>query len=146
MGRKMFGLPLRDLDSMEGTMAGIRIVGIHRTWEDWLGIVLAVLIGLSPWLVGEQEHSTIMWNTTLIALLMLVLATFELVDLHRWEEVGEIACGLWLIASPFTFGYAEAGMLRYWHFALGAIVVLLALLELWQDWRLSDKQLAEHGM
>jgi hypothetical protein len=29
---------------------------------------------------------------------------------------------------------------------LGALVVLLAALELWQDWRLSDKDLAQHGL
>jgi hypothetical protein len=34
----------------------------------------------------------------------------------------------------------------YWHFVLGAIVVLLAAVELWQDWRLSDQELARHGL
>ena len=53
--------------------------------------------------------------------------------------IGEIILGLWLIASPFTFGYAEAGSLQYWHFVLGAIILLLATWKLWQDWRLSDK-------
>jgi len=67
----------------------------------------------------------------------------ELAGLQRWEEVGEIACGLWLIVSPFVFGYA--GTLRYSHFALGALVALLAVAELWQDWKLSEKELAQHG-
>jgi hypothetical protein len=52
---------------------------------------------------------------------------------------------LWLIVSPFTLGYAEAGALRYWHFVLGAVVALLAALELWQDWKLTDEQLVQHG-
>jgi hypothetical protein len=43
------------------------------------------------------------------------------------------------------FGYAEAGALRYWHILFGALVVVLATVELWQDWRLSDKELARHG-
>jgi hypothetical protein len=50
-----------------------------------------------------------------------------------------------LIVSPFIFGYAEAGTLRYWHFVLGALVALLAVVELWQDWKLSDEELAQHG-
>jgi hypothetical protein len=37
-------------------------------------------------------------------------------------------------------------MLQYWHFGLGAVVVLLAVLELWQDWNLSDEEFARHGM
>jgi hypothetical protein len=47
--------------------------------------------------------------------------------------------------SPFAFGYADAGMLRYWHFTLGAAVALLEAAELWQDWKLSNHELAQHG-
>ena len=127
-------------------MAGIRIFDVHRTWEDWIGILFGVVIGLSPLLAGQQGDQPVMWNAMLVGVLVVALAAVELVDLHRWEETGEIACGLWLIASPYIFGYAGAGMLQYWHFGLGAIVVLLAVMELWQDWTLSDKELARHGM
>lgn len=126
-------------------MLDIQFFKVHRTWEDWFGLVLAVLIGLSPWLAGQQDHPAVIWNAILLGLLVLALSAFEFVDLHRWEETGEAVCGLWLIASPFSFGYADDGMLRYWHFTLGAVVVLLALAEIWQDWRLSAKQLAQHG-
>ena len=76
---------------------------------------------------------------------MLALGASEVVDLRRWEESLETACGLWLIASPFVFGYADAGTLRYWHFVFGFAVVLLAVLELRQDWELSDDELAHHS-
>jgi hypothetical protein len=76
---------------------------------------------------------------------VLALALLEHVSLQRWEEAGEIVLGLWLIVSPYSFGDAEAGTLRYWHFLFGAIVVVLAILELWQDWKLSEKELAQHG-
>ena len=126
-------------------MAGIRFLNIHRTWEDWFGIGLGVLIGLSPWLASQQDNQVVMWNAVLVGALVLSLAALEFVGLQRWEEGGEFVLGLWLIASPFTFGYADAGALRYWHFVLGGVVALLALLELWQDWKLSDKELAQHG-
>lgn len=127
-------------------MVGIRIFGVHRTWEDWVGILVGVSIGLSPLFAGQEDNKLVMLNAIIIGVLVLSLAAFELVDLHRWEEVGEIACGLWLIASPYIFGYAGTGTLQYWHFGLGAVVVLLAAMELWQDWKLSDKELARHGM
>jgi O-antigen/teichoic acid export membrane protein len=131
---------------MEAAMAGIRIFDLHRTWEDWIGILLGLLIVLSPWFAGQDDNQTVTLNAGLIGVLVLALAAVELVDLHRWEETGEIACGLWLIASPYIFGYAGTGVLQYWHFGLGAVVVLLAAMELWQDWTLNDKQLAEHGV
>jgi hypothetical protein len=43
------------------------------------------------------------------------------------------------------FGYADAGTLRYWHFMLGVAVALLAILELRQDWKLSDTEIAGHS-
>ena len=79
-----------------------------------------------PWLAEQQSDPAVMWNAVLVGALVLVLAQLEYVSLQRWEEIGEIALGLWLIASPFIFGYAEAGPLRYWHFVLGAIIALLA--------------------
>jgi hypothetical protein len=128
---------------MEETMTGIRFISVHRTWEDWVGIVLGVLIGLSPWIAGYSDQGP-MLNAVAVGVVVLVLAEFGLVNLHRWEEIGELLCGLWLIVSPFVFGYTAA-TLATWHFALGGIVVLLAAIELWQDWTLSDQDLVGHG-
>ena len=127
-------------------MSGIRFFNVHRSWEDWVGMLIGVLIVFSPWLAEQQHDQAVMWNAVLVGALVLGLAQLEYVSLRRWEEIGELACGLWLIASPFTFAYAESGALRYWHFILGAIVVLIAALELWQDWKLSDKELVQHGL
>jgi ABC-type branched-subunit amino acid transport system permease subunit len=126
-------------------MSGIQIFNVHRPWEDWVSMLLGVLIGFSPWFADQQGNPAINWNAVLVGVLVLAFALLEYISLQRWEEAGEMVLGLWLIASPFTFGYAEAGTLRYWHFILGAIVVVLAIVELWQDWRLSDKELARHG-
>jgi hypothetical protein len=128
---------------MEETMTGIRFISVHRTWEDWVGIFLGVLIGLSPWIAGYSDQGP-MLNAIAVGVVVLVLAEFGLVNLHRWEEIGELLCGLWLIVSPFVFGYTAA-TLATWHFALGGIVVLLAAIELWQDWTLSDQDLVGHG-
>jgi SPW repeat-containing protein len=117
----------------------------HRTWEDYVGIFLGVLIGLTPHIAGETSEQAVLLNSIAVGVLVLLLATFELVHLRRAEEIEEFLCGAWLMASPFVFGYAETGQLRWWHFSLGALVAILALFELWQDWRLSDKELAKHG-
>jgi len=115
----------------------------HRSWEDWAGIVLGIVIGLTPWFSSPAASQAIMLNAIAIGLLVLALAAFEFVSLRRWEEVAAFACGLWLIASPLMYGYT--GALATWHFVLGGLVVLLAALELWQDWGLSESELAKHG-
>ena len=124
-------------------MAGIRFFNVHHNWEDWVGMVLGVLIGLSPWFAGQSDQLP-MLNAIAVGAVVLLLAEMELVDLHRWEESLELLCGAWLIVSPFVYGYTEAP-LAIWHFAFGGIVALLAAIELWQDWALTDEQLLEHG-
>jgi hypothetical protein len=129
----------------EATMSNIRFFNVHRSWEDWTGMLLGVLIGISPWLADQQHDQSVILNAALVGVLVLGLALLEYDSLQRWEEIGVIACGSWLIASPFTLGYADAGALRFWHFSLGAIVVLIAALELWQDWTLRDDELVRRG-
>ncbi len=122
-----------------------RIIRVHHEWQDWLSMLLGVVVGISPWLAGQQDNMVINWNAFLIGAVIVALGALEAIALSRWEEGAEIAAGLWLLVSPFVFGYANAGPLRYWHFVLGAAVMLLGALELWQDWKLSDKKLAKHG-
>ncbi len=114
-------------------MWDFRSLTTHRTWEDWCGMLLGVLIVLSPWFpspasheVVDAERSFAVLNTFTIGILVFGLAQLEYVALQRWEEVAEIVAGLWLIA-------------------FGGLVVLLAALQLWQDWGLKDEDLLKHG-
>jgi len=132
-------------------MSDSRFFSTHRPWEDWFGMLLGGLIVVSPWFPFQSSHETMdaersvmILNTFVIGMLVFGLAQLEYVALQRWEEVAEIALGLWLIASPFIFGYSGDDMLKVWHASLGVIVVLLGALQLWQDWRLSDQELANH--
>jgi O-antigen/teichoic acid export membrane protein len=110
----------------------------HRTWEDGVGLMLGLMIGLSPWFYDEPVVPLVVLNSALVGLAVLGLAQLELVHLRRWEEFAQLACGLWLVASPFVFHYAHQDHLRLWHWALGAGVTILAVFELWQDWSRQD--------
>jgi hypothetical protein len=105
----------------------------HQTWEDGVGLMLGLLIGLSPWLIQETSNGAAVENAALVGVGILLLAQLELLQARRWEEVSELVLGVWLCAAPTVLGYGTAGQLRYWHWALGAAVILLAALELWQD-------------
>lgn len=133
-------------------MSDFRFLRTHRTWEDWCGMLLGVLIALSPWFptqysreLVDADYSLVILNTFTIGMVVFGLAQLQYVALQRWEEVAEIVLGLWLIASPYILGYSGDGLLRFWHSSLGGLVVLLAALQLWQDWGLSDRDLAQHG-
>jgi hypothetical protein len=126
-------------------MSSIKFVDVHRTWEDWIGIGVGAVVGFSPWLSAEPTGDALMLLTMLIGLVVFSLSAFELVDLRRWEETGLLIAGLALIGLPFLLGYAGSGSLRNWHFGLGGLTCVLAVIELWQDWRLNAQELARHG-
>jgi hypothetical protein len=81
----------------------------------------------------------------MVGIVVFGLAQLEYVSLQRWEQVAAIVAGLWLMLSPYFFGYHVDGLLRFWHSGLGALVVLLSALQLWQDWELSDRDMLKHG-
>ena len=126
-------------------MLNSRLFGPHRALEDWLGMLAGLLIALSPWFAGQTDLRIAVANAFVVGVLVFFLAQLEYVVLQRWEEVAEAGLGIWLIVSPYMFGYAGEGVLRYWHSSLGGVVILLAALKLWQDWELSDDELARHG-
>jgi hypothetical protein len=115
-------------------------------------MLLGLLIILSPWFPTQTAHdivdsdrSFMILNTFTVGILVLGLAQLEYVALQRWQEVAEIVLGLWLIASPAIFGYANDNLMLLWHSILGVLVVLLGALQLWQDWDLSEEDLLKHG-
>ena len=109
----------------------------HRRWEDFCSAGFGVLIVLSPSLAGSAVTPAIAISTGLAGVLITMIALLEVMSLQRWEEALELVCGAWVVAAPFALGYG--GVLRISHFVLGAAVVVLALLELWQD---RNRQLA----
>src|SRR5438874_4751192 len=132
-------------------MSDFRFFSTHRPWEDWFGMLLGVLIVVSPWFplqpahdVMDGERSVMVLNTFVVGMLVFGLAQLEYVALQRWEEGAEIALGLWLLGWRFVLGYCGDDILRACHVALGAVVVVLGALQLSQVWRLSDRDRANH--
>jgi hypothetical protein len=123
-------------------MAEIKRVDTHPAWADWLGVALGALIVLTPSLTADAVDKAVQLTTTFIGLLILFTAFAERIQMsegaegpsREWEEVLEAVLGAGLIALPFVYGYSNAGSLRYWHFALGGIVMLLAIVDLRRDY------------
>ena len=117
----------------------------HRTWQDGMGLLFGMTIGLSPYVAAEVSNIPAVLNAAFSGLAILIIAQLELVRLRRWEEALELMLGLWVVASPFVFGYAGSGGLRAAHWILGGCVAVIGGLELWQDWRKSREELDRYG-
>lgn len=103
----------------------------HRRWEDIVLMILGAAIMISPMFVETAGNGSMVVATAIVGAAIVIVAGLEQLALRRWEEFLVLLCGLWLMASPFALEYA--GVLRTWHIVLGAAVVLMAGLQLWQD-------------
>jgi hypothetical protein len=78
----------------------------HREWQDWFGVVLGVLILVSPFMIEESVPGMVMLNAVMVGLVVTIISQFQIFGPTAWEEIVNAACGLWLIASPLPlFGF-----------------------------------------
>lgn len=111
-------------------MADLKLRSSPRDWQDWLGIVLGIVIALAPWIAEETSNEPAIVNAALAGFAAMLLAELDLVALRRWAEAGQIVCGVWVAVSPIVFGYSDVGALRFWHLLTGFAVAALGFLEL----------------
>ncbi len=116
-------------------MATTLELSTHRRWEDWLSVGVSILIVISPAVAGGADSEFAVLNAFVVGLALASIAGLELTVLQRWEEWVELLLGLWLAAAPWVLGYSNLSSLTAMHVALGALVALLACVELWQDRR-----------
>jgi hypothetical protein len=107
----------------------------------WTIIVLSLAIPAAA-LLGEDTNAAVVTNATLVSLGLLGFGAFALFDLDGVQDVGQLACGLWLMASPLWLDYSDAE-LRYVHVLSGAVPVLLATYNCWLDRPLPSGSLGE---
>lgn len=113
-------------------MADWKLRTSQRTWEDWLGIFLGIVIALAPWVTEETRNEPAVVNAAVVGFAVMMLAELDLVSFRRWVEVAQLVCGLWIASSSLIFGYSGEGALRFWHLIAGLLVALLGVLELRQ--------------
>ena len=51
-------------------MSRTRSFNVHRSWEDWLSMLVGVLIGFSPWLAGQPDNPAVLGNALVVGLLV----------------------------------------------------------------------------
>jgi hypothetical protein len=105
-------------------------VDLPRHWQDWASWVLALWLLISPWAMDFSLEEPATRNAVIVGALLLALEVVTLSAFGTWEEWGNIIIGAWLVLSAFVLPLANAGA-RLNFIVVGAIVVALALYELW---------------
>ena len=102
-----------------------------KTAQDWINLVLAVCLFISPWVVGYVGDTMPMWNAWIVGVVLAILAIATLSVFAEWEEWVNLVLGVWLIISPWVLGFAGDMNARWTHVILG---VLVAAVSAWAIW------------
>lgn len=99
--------------------------------QDWVNLVLAVCLFISPWVVGFAGEMMAAWNAWIVAVLLAIVAVVALSAFAEWEEWLSLVLGLWLIVAPWVLGFAGSLNALWAHLVLG---VLTAAVSAWAVW------------
>lgn len=113
-----------------------------RKWRpesvlDIYNMVLAAALFVAPWFFAHASEAARV-DLRLTAAIIICLSIAAILAFSAWEEWINLALGLWLIASPWIFGFAHT---RAMHFSIGigAAVTFLAALELWLRYEVTEQ-------
>ena len=93
-----------------------------------VSVAAALLLATSPWLVGFTGEAA--GNAVLCGLLMLAFTVAALVRVRDWRSWMNLIPGVWVLLSPWIFGFATHIGATVIHVIIGLVVSILALLEL----------------
>lgn len=64
------------------------LVNFHK-WEEWVNVVLAAWLIVSPWALGTAALSALMWNQIIVGLVIGALAIWSSVAGHEPERLAK---------------------------------------------------------
>ncbi|MGH6893931.1 MAG: SPW repeat protein [Dongiaceae bacterium] len=100
--------------------------------QDWINLVLALLLFVSPWVLGFSTEPNIAGNTWVSSVFVGVFAVGALSAFKEWEEWLSLIVGLWVAASPWVIGFATMTYVMWTHVVLGLLVAAVAAWDVWE--------------
>ena len=96
---------------------------------DIYNLVIAALLIVSPWLFAFTRE-TARADAWVAGIVIALLSSAALVLFAEWEEWIVLACGAWIVASPWLLGFPHTVAMHVF-IGIGIVVMYLAGLELW---------------
>lgn len=97
---------------------------------DVLNLILGAVLVLSPWIFGFASGAQTQ-NAVISGIVIMVLSIAALAAFMEWEEWINLLAGLWVVVSPWVFGFAGAAVAMWTHVIIGVLVAVIAAVELW---------------
>lgn len=103
-----------------------------RSQTNLVSIMFAILLALSPWMLGFP-YETAAVNAWASGLVLGLVSVMALLAYSEWEEWVDLAVGLWILVSPWVLGFDAGSAASKVHVMIGSVVTVLAAVELWKE-------------
>jgi hypothetical protein len=109
--------------------------GVMENWTnaklcDVANLILGAILFASPWIFGFAA-GTVSTNAYITGIVIAILAIAALARFAVWEEWLNLVVGLWAVVSPWVLGFQGITTAMTAHVIIGAVVAILAAIELW---------------
>ena len=109
-------------------------------WQDWTNVLLGCWLVVSPWQMGYSLNETATTNACGLGAVLIVfnlISACRLVD--EGQEIFNILLGFWLMASPYSLGFASDKDPAINALAAGATIVALAVWQIYDAIKFGKK-------
>lgn len=103
--------------------------------QDWISLVLAILLFVSPWILGFVNEGRAAWNAWVFGAVIAALALAALTGFREWEEWEEgieFLLGIWVVIAPWVLAFVASAVAVWSHVVLGVLIVIASVWEFWQ--------------
>jgi len=100
--------------------------------QDWINLVLAVVLFITPWVFGFATEQYASWNAWVGGVLVGAVAIGALGAFREWEEWLNLLLGIWVIVAPWVLGFAAITAAMSAHVVLGLLIAASAAWEIWE--------------
>jgi hypothetical protein len=116
-----------------------RVAQSKERWRDWVMLVLAVWLFLSPWILGfaaampaagEAMGSPAAWNAWIVGIVIAAVAVWAVAWFAPWQDWVNGVLGAWLVIAPWVLGFGGLAAAAWNHVIVGLLVLALAAWEL----------------
>ena len=92
-----------------------------------LNILLGIWVIISPWVYGHPYSVGSVWNSVIVGILIVIFAAIRFSGSPAtWPSWLNVLLGIWLIISPWIYGYAGHNAREWNSIIFGIICIILA--------------------
>jgi hypothetical protein len=98
-----------------------------RLVPNWLTLILAVWLFISPWVLAAPATGAWAWNAWIVAILVAAASIAALSQTAQWEDWVNLVLGAWLFISPWIYGYSGTTDAAWNSYIVGALIFLISI-------------------